>query len=149
MPLQNHIILFNLTKLAEIKREKHYKIRFDIRRYDKCAWLSEAASHNNKSIHTGSISCVSNSVDSLWISQCTIGLFKVLVNDWTDIQCNMVLLTLLLWPFINPTTTTTATITTTWGGINRAFYDKSTDQCYRIGRLPEENDAPSRHMVLF
>lgn len=64
MPLQNHIILFNLTILAEIKREKHYKIRFDIRRYDKCAWLSEAASHNNKSIHTGGTSCVSNS-DSL------------------------------------------------------------------------------------
>lgn len=64
----NFIILFNLTKLADIKREKHYKIRFDIRRYDKCARLLEAASHKDKSIHRGSISCVSNSVDSLWIS---------------------------------------------------------------------------------
>lgn len=70
---KNHIILFNLTKLADIKREKHYKIRFDIRRYDKCARLLEAASHKDKSIHRGSISCVSNSVDSLWISLSRIG----------------------------------------------------------------------------
>lgn len=70
---KNHIILFNLTKLADIKREKHYKIRFDIRRYDKCARLLEAASHKDKSIHRGSISCVSNSVDSLRISLSRIG----------------------------------------------------------------------------
>lgn len=61
----------------------------------------------------------------------------------------MVLLTLRLWPFITPTTTTTATITTTAGAINPALYDKSTDQYYGMGRLPIESDTPSLHMALF